>query len=57
MNAEIFAEWLHCQRYRVILRRAVIDTMLAPVFGCCDRCCQLFWREEWLEEINGEHLP
>ncbi len=23
----------------------------APVFGTCDRCCFLFWREEWLEKI------
>lgn len=22
-----------------------------PVFGRCDRCCYLFWREEWLEKI------
>jgi hypothetical protein len=22
-----------------------------PVFGRCDRCCFLFWREEWLEKI------
>lgn len=22
-----------------------------PVFGSCDRCCFLFWREEWLEKI------
>lgn len=22
-----------------------------PVFGRCDRCCHLFWREEWLEKI------
>ena len=24
-----------------------------PVFGECDRCCFLFWREEWLEKIAG----
>ena len=23
-----------------------------PVFGRCDRCCYLFWREEWLEKID-----
>jgi len=23
-----------------------------PVFGRCDRCCHLFWREEWLEKID-----
>jgi hypothetical protein len=23
-----------------------------PVFGPCDRCCFLFWREEWLEKIG-----
>jgi hypothetical protein len=22
-----------------------------PVFGRCDRCCHLFWREEWLEKV------
>jgi hypothetical protein len=21
-----------------------------PTFGACDRCCFLFWREEWLEK-------
>lgn len=24
-----------------------------PVFGRCDRCCHLFWREEWLEKVTG----
>lgn len=24
-----------------------------PAFGKCDRCCFLFWREEWLEKIAG----
>ena len=24
-----------------------------PTFGACDRCCFLFWREEWLEKISG----
>ena len=23
-----------------------------PVFGPCDRCCHLFWREEWVEKID-----
>jgi hypothetical protein len=23
-----------------------------PVFGPCDRCCFLFWREEWLEKAG-----
>ena len=23
-----------------------------PVFGRCDRCCHLFWREEWLEIVR-----
>ena len=23
-----------------------------PVFGPCDRCCHLFWREEWLEKVE-----
>ncbi|MBI5962711.1 MAG: hypothetical protein HY863_04490 [Chloroflexi bacterium] len=22
-----------------------------PAFGACDRCCFLFWREEWLEKV------
>ena len=21
-------------------------------FGRCDRCCVMFWREEWLEKID-----
>lgn len=24
-----------------------------PTFGKCDRCCFLFWREEWLEKITN----
>jgi hypothetical protein len=24
-----------------------------PTFGACDRCCLLFWREEWLERVAG----
>ncbi len=24
-----------------------------PAFGPCDRCCFLFWREEWLEKIDA----
>jgi hypothetical protein len=24
-----------------------------PVFGRCDRSCFLFWREEWLERLEG----
>ena len=23
-----------------------------PTFGACDRCCFLFWREEWLENVT-----
>jgi hypothetical protein len=23
-----------------------------PVFGACDRCCFLFWREEWLQKVG-----
>jgi hypothetical protein len=23
-----------------------------PAFGPCDRCCFLFWREEWLEKVT-----
>ena len=25
-----------------------------PTFGACDRCCFLFWREEWLEKITQD---
>lgn len=25
-----------------------------PTFGACDRCCLLFWREEWLEKITSD---
>ena len=25
-----------------------------PAFGPCDRCCFLFWREEWLEKITPD---
>ncbi len=25
-----------------------------PTFGECDRCCFLFWREEWLEKISED---
>ena len=25
-----------------------------PAFGKCDRCCFLFWREEWLEKIETQ---
>jgi hypothetical protein len=24
-----------------------------PTFGACDRCCFLFWREEWLEKVSS----
>ena len=26
-------------------------------FGACDRCCFLFWREEWLERLPVEKSP
>jgi hypothetical protein len=35
----------------VILLENVICTG-TPTFGACDRCCFLFWREEWLERID-----
>ena len=35
----------------LILLEGVICTG-TPVFGRCDRCCHLFWREEWLEKIG-----
>ncbi len=25
-----------------------------PTFGACDRCCFLFWREEWLEKVSED---
>jgi len=34
----------------VILLENVICTG-TPTFGACDRCCFLFWREEWLEKV------
>jgi hypothetical protein len=27
-----------------------------PVFGRCDRCCHLFWREEWLQKIEDNNI-
>lgn len=27
-----------------------------PTFGECDRCCFLFWREEWLEKVAVGHI-
>jgi hypothetical protein len=27
------------------------------VFGRCDRCCYLFWREEWLEKVEAAPQP
>jgi hypothetical protein len=35
----------------VILLENVICTG-TPTFGACDRCCFLFWREEWLEKVG-----
>jgi hypothetical protein len=35
---------------RVVLLEGVL-CFGTPVFGRCDRCCHLFWREEWLEKI------
>lgn len=23
-----------------------------PAFGRCDRCCHLFWRQEWLKKVE-----
>lgn len=34
----------------VILLEGVICNG-TPAFGACDRCCFLFWREEWLKRI------
>ena len=33
----------------ILLENIICDG--APAFGPCDRCCFLFWREEWLEKI------
>lgn len=33
----------------ILLENIICDG--TPVFGSCDRCCFLFWREEWLEKI------
>jgi hypothetical protein len=27
-----------------------------PAFGRCDRCCHLFWREEWLKKIDDHSV-
>jgi hypothetical protein len=35
----------------VILLENVICNGTAA-FGACDRCCFLFWREEWLEKAG-----
>jgi len=34
----------------VILEGVICHGTLVP--GGCDRCCHLFWREEWLEKIG-----
>lgn len=36
----------------VVLLEGVLCTG-TPVFGRCDRCCHLFWREEWLERSES----
>jgi hypothetical protein len=33
----------------ILLENIICDG--TPVFGSCDRCCFLFWREEWLEKL------
>lgn len=35
----------------ILLENVICDG--TPAFGPCDRCCFLFWREEWLEKISG----
>ena len=40
----------------VILLENVICNGTAA-FGECDRCCFLFWREEWLERVPLERAP
>ena len=40
----------------VILLENVICNGTAA-FGACDRCCFLFWREEWLERVPVEEPP
>lgn len=44
--------------YRVRKCRGVVllEGVICPgteLFGKCDRCCFFFWREEWLEKIEG----
>ncbi len=36
----VLLEGVHCQG--------------TPVFGRCDRACLSFWREEWLEKMDGQ---
>ncbi len=35
----------------ILLENVICDG--TPAFGKCDRCCFLFWREEWLEKVTG----
>ncbi|PTQ86011.1 hypothetical protein C8U37_102114 [Trichococcus patagoniensis] len=34
----------------ILLENVMCEGVLA--FGRCDRCCLMFWREEWLEKIE-----
>ncbi len=38
---------------RLIRSAAGLQCNGTPTFGPCDRCCFLFWREEWLERVTG----
>jgi len=39
----------------IVLLEGVI-CRVTPVFGRCDRCCHLFWREEWLKKVDESPL-
>jgi hypothetical protein len=55
---QVMERFLDERDYRVKKTRGIIllEGVIChgtPVFGRCDRCCHLFWREEWLEKIEA----
>ncbi len=53
---KVMERFLDERDYKVKKVRGIIlleDVMCqgTPAFGPCDRCCLLFWREDWLEKI------
>jgi hypothetical protein len=53
---QVMERFLDERDYRVKRTRGIIllEGVIChgtPVFGRCDRCCHLFWREEWLEKL------